>query len=152
MLAQHLRQRTAQAPLQIWCCAASTGEEPYTLAMTALDAALPAGTRTVEWSGRDDAARPVVEELHPAGGQVELGQAGFAQHGDGGLDELVEIVRQDLAGETDGDTLDALREEQREFNRQRVGLFPAAVVAGQPDGGFRVEGVGEIAAQGDFFW
>ena len=38
MLAQHLRQRAAQAPLQVWCCAASTGEEPYTLAMTALDA------------------------------------------------------------------------------------------------------------------
>jgi chemotaxis protein methyltransferase CheR len=38
VLAQHLRQRAAQAPLQIWCCAASTGEEPYTLAMTALDA------------------------------------------------------------------------------------------------------------------
>jgi chemotaxis protein methyltransferase CheR len=38
VLAQHLRQRAAQAPLQLWCCAASTGEEPYTLAMTALDA------------------------------------------------------------------------------------------------------------------
>jgi len=38
VLAQHLRQRAAHAPLQIWCCAASTGEEPYTLAMTALDA------------------------------------------------------------------------------------------------------------------
>ena len=41
VLAQHLRQRAAQAPLQIWCCAASTGEEPYTLAMTALDAFEP---------------------------------------------------------------------------------------------------------------
>jgi chemotaxis protein methyltransferase CheR len=38
VLAQHLRQRAAQAPLNIWCCAASTGEEPYTLAMTARDA------------------------------------------------------------------------------------------------------------------
>jgi chemotaxis protein methyltransferase CheR len=38
VLAEHLRQRAAQAPLQVWCCAASTGEEPYTLAMTALDA------------------------------------------------------------------------------------------------------------------
>ena len=38
VLAQHLRQRAAQAPLQVWCCAASTGEEPYTLAMTARDA------------------------------------------------------------------------------------------------------------------
>ena len=38
VLAQHLRERAAHAPLQVWCCAASTGEEPYTLAMTALDA------------------------------------------------------------------------------------------------------------------
>ena len=38
VLAQHLRQRAAMAPLHIWCCAASTGEEPYTLAMTARDA------------------------------------------------------------------------------------------------------------------
>ena len=38
VLTQHLRQRAAMAPLNIWCCAASTGEEPYTLAMTARDA------------------------------------------------------------------------------------------------------------------
>jgi chemotaxis protein methyltransferase CheR len=38
VLAQHLRRRAGTAPLQIWCCAASTGEEPYTLARTALDA------------------------------------------------------------------------------------------------------------------
>jgi len=38
VLAEHLRQRAAMAPLSLWCCAASTGEEPYTLAMTARDA------------------------------------------------------------------------------------------------------------------
>jgi chemotaxis protein methyltransferase CheR len=38
VLAQHLRRHAAQAPLQIWCCAASTGEEPYSIAMTARDA------------------------------------------------------------------------------------------------------------------
>jgi chemotaxis protein methyltransferase CheR len=38
VLAGHLRERAARAPLHVWCCAASTGEEPYTLAMTALDA------------------------------------------------------------------------------------------------------------------
>jgi chemotaxis protein methyltransferase CheR len=37
LLAQHLRERAALAPLQLWCCAASTGEEPYSMAMTALD-------------------------------------------------------------------------------------------------------------------
>jgi len=37
LLAQHLRQHATLAPLQLWCCAASTGEEPYSMAMTALD-------------------------------------------------------------------------------------------------------------------
>jgi chemotaxis protein methyltransferase CheR len=37
VLAQHLRQRATLAPLHLWCCAASTGEEPYSMAMTALD-------------------------------------------------------------------------------------------------------------------
>ncbi|MGL6112377.1 MAG: CheR family methyltransferase [Rubrivivax sp.] len=37
VLAQHLHQRATLAPLQLWCCAASSGEEPYSMAMTALD-------------------------------------------------------------------------------------------------------------------
>lgn len=43
-LAQHLDSigRRSQ-PVRIWCCAASTGEEPYSIAITALES-LPAGT------------------------------------------------------------------------------------------------------------
>jgi chemotaxis protein methyltransferase CheR len=38
MLAAHLKRRSAHGPLKAWCCAASTGEEPYTIAITALQA------------------------------------------------------------------------------------------------------------------
>ena len=40
ILAEHLAQRwrVSREPLNVWCCAASTGEEPYTIAMTALEA------------------------------------------------------------------------------------------------------------------
>jgi chemotaxis protein methyltransferase CheR len=42
ILAEHLKKRVGQHPLRVWCCAASTGEEPYSIAMT-LAEALPAG-------------------------------------------------------------------------------------------------------------
>jgi chemotaxis protein methyltransferase CheR len=38
LLAELLVKRAAQAPLQLWCSAASTGEEPYTMAITAMEA------------------------------------------------------------------------------------------------------------------
>ena len=40
ILAEHLmrRRRAGSGPIVIWCCAASTGEEPYTIAMAAIEA------------------------------------------------------------------------------------------------------------------
>ena len=83
----------------------------------------------------------VVGGVHDAaGGEVREQREGLvAQGGDAGVDEFDEIVRQNLAGEADGDAFDALGEQQREFHRQGDRLLAAAVVAGDPVGGFRVE-------------
>jgi chemotaxis protein methyltransferase CheR len=38
ILAEQLKQVKERRPIRIWCCAASTGEEPYSLAITACEA------------------------------------------------------------------------------------------------------------------
>ncbi len=38
ILAAHLKSHFAQATCKMWCCASSTGEEPYSIVMTAVDA------------------------------------------------------------------------------------------------------------------
>ncbi len=38
ILAENLKKRTSRGPVRIWCSAASTGEEPYSLAITACEA------------------------------------------------------------------------------------------------------------------
>jgi len=38
ILAEHLREKAGKGDIQLWCAAASTGEEPYSIAMTALEA------------------------------------------------------------------------------------------------------------------
>lgn len=42
ILAEHLKKKHGQHPLRIWCCASSTGEEPYSIAMTVVES-LPQG-------------------------------------------------------------------------------------------------------------
>lgn len=42
ILADHLKKRLGQHPLRVWCCAASTGEEPYSIAITVAES-LPSG-------------------------------------------------------------------------------------------------------------
>ncbi len=41
ILAEHLKSRPSNTPWRVWCNAASTGEEPYSIIMTALDALGP---------------------------------------------------------------------------------------------------------------
>ncbi|MBS0315493.1 MAG: chemotaxis protein CheR [Proteobacteria bacterium] len=38
ILAEHVASRARERPVALWCCAASTGEEPYTMAITAMQA------------------------------------------------------------------------------------------------------------------
>lgn len=38
LLADHLKKLSAKNPIKIWCCASSTGEEPYSIAMTVVEA------------------------------------------------------------------------------------------------------------------
>ena len=58
---------------------------------------------------------------------------------DAGIDELHEVVGQDLRRQTHGDAVGALRQQQRELDRQRDGFLLAAVVGQHPLGGFLVE-------------
>jgi len=37
LLAEHIKKRGMKQPISIWCSAASTGEEPYSIAMTMVD-------------------------------------------------------------------------------------------------------------------
>jgi chemotaxis protein methyltransferase CheR len=38
IFAEHLKKSPSQSPIKVWCAAASTGEEPYSIAMTVVEA------------------------------------------------------------------------------------------------------------------
>src|SRR6185369_11716056 len=75
ILADYLKKRSAQggSPLKLWCSAASTGEEPYTIAITALQAGVPArllatdiDTQVLETARRGVYTEERVESVEPA--------------------------------------------------------------------------------------
>ncbi|QEA40262.1 chemotaxis protein CheR [Pistricoccus aurantiacus] len=51
LLAAHIAER--RAPIRIWCAAASTGEEPYSIAMTAIETLGSAAANQVQVIGTD---------------------------------------------------------------------------------------------------
>lgn len=53
VLTDFLKSRAGGGDLRIWCCAASTGEEPYSIAMTVADALGPNGRHTIQASDID---------------------------------------------------------------------------------------------------
>ena len=53
MLARHLPDWGKAGPVRLWSCAASTGEEPYSIAMTVAEAGLPPGRVQIEASDID---------------------------------------------------------------------------------------------------
>ena len=61
------------------------------------------------------------------------------QHTYRGFYQFAEVVRQYIRGECDGDALGALRQQQRELDRQRHRLLFAAVVTRLPLCGFGIE-------------
>ena len=58
---------------------------------------------------------------------------------DGGVAQLIEVVRQNLRRQSYGNALGTLRQQQRKLRRQRDRLFVAAVVRQLPLGGLWVE-------------
>jgi len=77
ILTEHLYQLKDRPRINIWCCAASTGEEPYTLAITAMEAfrsmtppvrilATDIDTRVLEIARNGMYRKETVEKLAPA--------------------------------------------------------------------------------------
>ncbi len=76
VLAEHLRKLQGRSSIKIWCCAASTGEEPYSIAMTVVETfnsfnvpvsifASDLDTSVLATAARGSYARDRVEKLSP---------------------------------------------------------------------------------------
>lgn len=53
VLAEHLRSKSTSAPWKLWCSAASTGEEPYSIVMTVMEALGPSANFSLAASDID---------------------------------------------------------------------------------------------------
>jgi len=75
VLADFLKQRVAVSrPVRIWCAAASTGEEPYSLAMTAVEALADRPPVEILASDLDtDVLRQAGEGIYPLAGAQAVG-------------------------------------------------------------------------------
>ena len=83
-----------------------------------------------------------------AGGEVGIDLVGLAlEDRHGGVEQFVEVVREDLGGEAHADAFRTLREQEREADRELGGLLVAPVVGVHPVGDLRVEHhlLGELA-------
>ena len=69
VLAARLRALAARpSPVRVWCCAASTGEEPYSLAMTAIETlAPPSDVRIVATDIDTDVLAHAAAGIYPVG-------------------------------------------------------------------------------------
>jgi chemotaxis protein methyltransferase CheR len=96
ILAKHLREMPRSGAIRIWCCAASTGEEPYTIAFTALEALGTSASRVeIVATDIDTAVLAKAERgIYPREAVAKLDQARltrFFQRGRGANEGLARV-------------------------------------------------------------
>ena len=90
----HVRARRVPAPLKIWSMPCSTGEEPYSLAMSMLDAGLPSGFTILASDLSTKALRRAREGVYRQQAVAGLPKAMLRRHferGAGAEDGLVRV-------------------------------------------------------------
>src|SRR5690606_32425930 len=83
----------------------------------------------------------VFTDVHQAPG-IEVGQDLYrlvAQQGDGGIDELKEVMRKDSGAQTHGDALHPLGQQDGKFGREGHRFAFPPVVGELPGGSLRIE-------------